>query len=236
MAIAFVSIVTPPFDAQYAARSFIATSPSTDPIFTIAPPPHFRNSGSTARDVKNGPFTLTAITRSHSSSLIPSTVDTCSAPALFTSIFSRPNRSTVPVTARSTSLTRRTPVPRRTSIGITCYPTYVGSAVDPHEPGRAPPARGHDIQFISYAPPIRMNPNDPRIHFREVEVESYPLFDHPPYTLALATTMLEVFESESLDLLHVHYAMPHSVSALLARSMTAPRRLAFVTTLYGTYI
>src|SRR6266852_12233 len=92
---AFVSIVTPPFDAQYAARSFIATSPSTEPIFTIAPPPHFRNSGSTARDIRNGPFTFTAITRSHSSSLIPSTVDTCSAPALFTSTFSRPNRSTL---------------------------------------------------------------------------------------------------------------------------------------------
>src|SRR5437879_1242914 len=62
MAMAFVSIVTPPFDAQYAARSFMATSPSTDPIFTMAPPPHFRNSGSTARDVRNGPFVLTAIT------------------------------------------------------------------------------------------------------------------------------------------------------------------------------
>src|SRR5216683_1586766 len=105
---AFVSIVTPPFDAQYAARSFIATSPSTDPIFTIAPPPHFRNSGSTARDTRNGPFTFTVITRSHSSSLIPSTVDTCSIPALFTSTFSRPNRSTVPFTARSTSRTRVT--------------------------------------------------------------------------------------------------------------------------------
>jgi len=97
-------------------------------------------------------------------------------------------------------------------------------------------ARGHDIHFISYAPPIRMNPNDPRIHFHEVEVASYPLFDHPPYTLALATKMLEVFESESLDLLHVHYAIPHSVSALLARSMAAPRRLPFVTTLHGTDI
>src|SRR5260370_326031 len=105
---AFVSIVTPPFDAQYAARSLIATSPSTEPIFTMAPPPHFRNSGSTALDIRNGPFTLTAITRSHSSSLIPSTVDTCSVPALFTSTFSLPNRSTVPFTARSTSLARLT--------------------------------------------------------------------------------------------------------------------------------
>src|SRR6266849_5636782 len=72
---ALVSIVTPPFDAQYAARSFTATSPNTEPIFTMAPPRHLRNSGSTARDMRNGPFTLTAITRSHSSSLIPSSVD-----------------------------------------------------------------------------------------------------------------------------------------------------------------
>src|SRR5882724_8341596 len=103
MAIAFVSIVTPPFDAQYAARSFIAISPRIEPIFTIAPPCAFRNSGSTARDIRNGPLTLTVITRPHSSSLMPSTVETCSAPALFTSTFRRPNRSTVPFTARSTS-------------------------------------------------------------------------------------------------------------------------------------
>src|SRR6266853_1494298 len=121
-------------------------------------------------------------------------------------------------------------------IGITCYPTYGGSGVVATELGMELAARGHDIHFISYAPPIRMNPNDPRIHFHEVEVVSYPLFDHPPYTLALATKMLEVFESESLDLLHLHYAIPHSVSALLARSMAAPRRLPFVTTLHGTDI
>src|SRR5947207_12797789 len=119
-------------------------------------------------------------------------------------------------------------------IGITCYPTYGGSGVVATELGMELAARGHDIHFISYAPPIRMNPNDPRIHFHEVEVVSYPLFDHPPYTLALATKMLEVFESESLDLLHVHYAIPHSVSAMLARSMASPRRLPFITTLHGT--
>jgi N-acetyl-alpha-D-glucosaminyl L-malate synthase BshA len=121
-------------------------------------------------------------------------------------------------------------------IGITCYPTYGGSGVVATELGQELAARGHDVHFISYAPPIRMNPNDPHIHFHEVEVASYPLFDHPPYTLALATKMLEVFESESLDVLHVHYAIPHSVSALLARSMAAPRRLPFVTTLHGTDI
>jgi len=121
-------------------------------------------------------------------------------------------------------------------IGITCYPTYGGSGVVATELGQELAARGHDIHFISYAPPIRMNANDPRTHFHEVEVVSYPLFDHPPYTLALATKMLEVFESEALDLLHVHYAIPHSVSALLARSMAAPRRLPFITTLHGTDI
>ncbi len=121
-------------------------------------------------------------------------------------------------------------------IGITCYPTYGGSGVVATELGQELAARGHDIHFISYAPPIRMNLSDPHISFHEVEVASYPLFDHPPYTLALATKMLEVFESEALDLLHVHYAIPHSVSALLARSMAAPRRLPFVTTLHGTDI
>jgi len=121
-------------------------------------------------------------------------------------------------------------------IGITCYPTYGGSGVVATELGMELAARNHDVHFISYAPPIRMNPNDPHIHFHEVEVASYPLFDHPPYTLALATKMLEVFESQSLDLLHVHYAIPHSVSALLARSMAVPRRLPFITTLHGTDI
>jgi len=121
-------------------------------------------------------------------------------------------------------------------IGITCYPTYGGSGVVATELGMELAARGHDIHFISYAPPIRMTADGQRIHFHEVEVVSYPLFDHPPYTLALATKMLEVFESASLDLLHVHYAIPHSVSALLARSMAAPRRLPFITTLHGTDI
>src|SRR3984957_14647397 len=121
-------------------------------------------------------------------------------------------------------------------IGITCYPTYGGSGVVATELGQELAARGHDIHFISYAPPIRMNAADPHIHFHEVEVTSYPLFDHPPYTLALATEMLEVFEAESLDILHVHYAIPHSVRGTLARSVAAPRRPPFVTTLHGTDI
>src|SRR5215469_4411061 len=121
-------------------------------------------------------------------------------------------------------------------IGITCYPTYGGSGVVATELGMELAARGHEVHFISYAVPTRLNPTTDRIYFHEVEVTSYPLFDHPPYTLALAVKMAEVAESASLDLLHVHYAIPHSVSALLARSMMAPRRLPFITTLHGTDI
>jgi len=121
-------------------------------------------------------------------------------------------------------------------IGITGYPTYGGSGVVATELGQELAARGHDVHFITYAPPIRMNLENPRIHFHEAAVVSYPLFDHSPYTLSLAVKMLEVFEAESLDILHVHYAIPHSVSALLARQMAAPRRLPFITTLHGTDI
>src|SRR5579862_8789955 len=121
-------------------------------------------------------------------------------------------------------------------IGITGYPTYGGSGVVATELGMELAARGHDIHFITSAPPIRVNLNHPHIHFHRAEVVQYPLFDHSPYTLSLATEMLEVFEQEKLDLLHVHYAIPHSVSALLARQMAAPRRLPFITTLHGTDI
>jgi L-malate glycosyltransferase len=121
-------------------------------------------------------------------------------------------------------------------IGITCYPTYGGSGVVATELGIELAARGHEIHFISYAMPIRLSGASERIFFHEVEVTTYPLFDHPPYALALATKMAEVAEQSSLDLLHVHYAIPHSVSALLARMMTAPRRLPFITTLHGTDI
>ena len=121
-------------------------------------------------------------------------------------------------------------------IGITGYPTYGGSGVVATELGQELAARGHEVHFITYAPPIRMNPNDPRVHFHQAAVVQYPLFDQSPYTLSLAVKMLEVFEAESLDILHVHYAIPHSVSALLARQMAAPRRLPFITTLHGTDI
>ena len=121
-------------------------------------------------------------------------------------------------------------------IGITCYPTYGGSGVVATELGMELAARGHEIHFISYAPPIRLTDTNERIQFHEVEISSYPLFDHAPYALSLAVKMMQVAESEDLDLLHVHYAIPHSVSALLARSMAAPRRLPFITTLHGTDI
>jgi len=119
-------------------------------------------------------------------------------------------------------------------IGITCYPTYGGSGVVATELGLELAARGHEIHFISYAVPVRMSEAAERIHFHEVDMLNYPLFDHPPYALALATQMHNVAMNESLDLLHVHYAIPHSVSAYLARAMLLPRRLPFVTTLHGT--
>lgn len=97
--------------------------------------------------------------------------------------------------------------------------------------------RGHEIHFISYANPIRLDSGSPRIHYHEVEVSTYPLFQYPPYSLALASRMAEVAERYELDLLHVHYAVPHSIAALLAQQMLAPkRRVPFVTTLHGTDI
>jgi N-acetyl-alpha-D-glucosaminyl L-malate synthase BshA len=125
-------------------------------------------------------------------------------------------------------------------IGITCYPTYGGSGVVATELGLELANRGHEIHFITYAQPIRLTELHPNIHYHEVDVSRYPLFEYPPYDLALATRMAEVSELYALDILHVHYAIPHSVSALLARQMLAakPRgqRLPFVTTLHGTDI
>ncbi len=122
-------------------------------------------------------------------------------------------------------------------IGITCYPTYGGSGIVATELGLELAARGHEIHFISYANPIRLDPGTPRIFYHEVEVATYPLFQYPPYTLALASRMAEVAERYHLDLLHVHYAIPHSIAALLAKQMLAPvRRVPFITTLHGTDI
>src|SRR5271167_1340146 len=123
------------------------------------------------------------------------------------------------------------------NIGITCYPTYGGSGIVATELGLELAMRGHEVHFITYANPIRLDPGLPRIHYHEVEVSNYPLFQYPPYCLALASHMADVAESYRLDLLHVHYAIPHSISALLAKQMTAPhRRLPFITTLHGTDI
>ena len=128
-------------------------------------------------------------------------------------------------------------------IGITCYPTYGGSGVVATELGIELAARGHEVHFITSSPPFRLNGREANIHFHEVDVYHYPLFEHPPYDLALATRMAEVAEFYSLDLLHVHYAIPHSLSALLARQMLETRQeaarrryLPFITTLHGTDI
>jgi len=123
-------------------------------------------------------------------------------------------------------------------IGITCYPTYGGSGVVATELGIELAALGHEVHFISYSQPFRLTGRDQGIYYHEVPVSSYPLFEFPPYDLALASRMAEVAEYNELDLLHVHYAIPHSVSALLARQMLAARgqRLPFVTTLHGTDI
>ena len=123
------------------------------------------------------------------------------------------------------------------NIGITCYPTYGGSGIVATELGMELAARGHQVHFITYSNPIRLDPGIPRIHYHEVEVSTYPLFQYPPYCLALASRMAEVAESYELDLLHVHYAVPHSISAMLAQQMmAAKRRLPFITTLHGTDI
>src|SRR5690242_3966807 len=122
-------------------------------------------------------------------------------------------------------------------VGITCYPTYGGSGIVATELGLELATRGHEVHFITYANPIRLDPGIPRIHYHEVEVSNYPLFQYPPYCLALASRMAEVAEDYKLDLLHVHYAIPHSIAALLAQQMMAPRkRLPFITTLHGTDI
>ncbi len=123
-------------------------------------------------------------------------------------------------------------------IGITCYPTYGGSGVVATELGIELAMRGHEVHFITYSQPFRLTGREANIRYHEVPVTNYPLFEYPPYDLALATRMAEVAEIYELDLLHVHYAIPHSVSALLARQMLAGRgiRLPFITTLHGTDI
>jgi len=123
------------------------------------------------------------------------------------------------------------------NIGITVFPTYGGSGIVGSELGRELAERGHTVHFISYALPTRLCKLGERLQFHEVEMFDYPLFEFPPYTLALAAKILEVASSARLDVLHMHYAIPHATAAYLAREMSRPERyLPFVTTLHGTDI
>ncbi|MDP4115225.1 MAG: N-acetyl-alpha-D-glucosaminyl L-malate synthase BshA [Bacteroidota bacterium] len=122
-------------------------------------------------------------------------------------------------------------------IGITCYPTYGGSGAIATELGKELALKGHEIHFISYALPFRLHHFMENIYFHEVEMSSYPLFEFPLYSLALASKMVEVAEFEKLDLLHVHYAIPHASSAFLAKEMLKGKKdLKVITTLHGTDI
>ena len=122
-------------------------------------------------------------------------------------------------------------------IGITCYPTYGGSGVLATELGKALAKRGHQIHLISYAMPMRLNGGfDNNIFYHEVEMTTYPVFEFPLYTPALASKMVEVANFEDLDLLHVHYAIPHATSAYLAKKMIPKKDFRVVTTLHGTDI
>jgi len=123
-------------------------------------------------------------------------------------------------------------------IGITCYPTYGGSGAVATELGIALARRGHEIHFITYKQPFRLPAFLPRIYFHEVDVGRYPLFEYPPYDLALAVRMHEVVRDHGLDLLHCHYAIPHATSAWIAKEMLRSTRpdIKVVTTLHGTDI
>ncbi len=123
------------------------------------------------------------------------------------------------------------------NIGITVYPTYGGSGIVGSELGKELAERGHNVHFIASALPTRLTKLSERVRFHQVEMMSYPLFEHQPYTLALASMMAKVAEEENLDLLHVHYAIPHSISGILARESLKPKRyLPVITTLHGTDI
>jgi N-acetyl-alpha-D-glucosaminyl L-malate synthase BshA len=121
-------------------------------------------------------------------------------------------------------------------IGIVCYPTVGGSGVVATEMAHALAHRGHEVHLLSYDRPSRLRRGVPGLRFHQVAVSAYPLFRYPPYDLALATRMLEVREEAGVELFHVHYAIPHAVSAFLARSMCGGKCLKFVTTLHGTDI
>lgn len=129
-------------------------------------------------------------------------------------------------------------------IGITCYPTYGGSGIVATELGKALAEKGHTVHFISYSMPFRLHTFSENIFYHEVEVNSYPLFEFPPYSISLASKMAEVMCYEELDLMHVHYAIPHAISAFLAREIQRDRadiirqckEAKVITTLHGTDI
>jgi N-acetyl-alpha-D-glucosaminyl L-malate synthase BshA len=123
-------------------------------------------------------------------------------------------------------------------IGITCYPTYGGSGAVATELGIALAQRGHEVHFITYQQPFRLPAFLPRVFFHEVDVVRYPLFEYPPYDLALAVRMHEVVREHELDLLHAHYAIPHATSAWIAREMLEDNgtSVRIITTLHGTDI
>ena len=120
-------------------------------------------------------------------------------------------------------------------IGITCYPTVGGSGVLATELGKMLAERGHEIHFITSSVPFRLNKIYPNIYFHEVEVNNYSVFQYSPYDIALASKMADVIKDEKLDILHVHYAIPHAVCAVLARDM-CEEKIGIVTTLHGTDI
>lgn len=123
-------------------------------------------------------------------------------------------------------------------IGIVCYPTFGGSGVVATELGNALAQQGHEIHFITYDQPTRMALFDENIYYHKVDIRTYPLFEYPPYELALASKMVNVAKFEQLDLLHVHYAIPHASAAYMAREILKTQGIyvPFVTTLHGTDI
>lgn len=123
-------------------------------------------------------------------------------------------------------------------IGIVCYPTFGGSGVLATELGKALAQKGHLVHFITYQQPVRLNGFIPNIFYHEVQVPTYPLFDYPPYETALASTMVDVIKNNDLDLLHVHYAIPHASAAYMAKKILEQegKKIPVITTLHGTDI
>ena len=123
-------------------------------------------------------------------------------------------------------------------IGIVCYPTFGGSGVLATELGKALAQKGHQVHFITYQQPVRLSGFIPNIFYHEVQVPTYPLFDYPPYETALASTMVDVIKNNNLDLLHVHYAIPHASAAYMAKKIleTEGKKIPVITTLHGTDI